>query len=444
VTTASSDLFHGRTLDQWREAGQAQLNAQRLTAAYYERYYDGDHPLTYIPGEQRDVFRRLMQEARANWCQLVVNAVAERLQVVGFRFGDGPADDAAWLIWQASQMDADSEMAQLDALVTGHGYALVQQDEDNPTGVSITGEHPAEMTVLYAAGNRRKRVAAFKAFPTGSNRPDQVLILPDVIASWDAAGGDPTVEDNLLGLVPVVELRPQPRTIGAPRSELKSATSFQDRINTTIFNRLVATDFGAFRQKWVTGITLERDPDTGEPIAPFNVGADRFLTTEDPAVKFGEFAESTLAGYISSVEEDVKHLAAVTQTPAHYLISSQHNMPAESLIAAETGLVSKVRQRAAHIGEGWEEVIRLAFGVLGDPRAADVQCEVIWRDFESRSEGQTVDALVKMATLGVPQEVLWQRWGASPQEVERWKGMATVPVAAPVPPASAAAPLVAP
>jgi hypothetical protein len=34
-----------------------------------------------------------------------------------------------------------------------------------------------------------------------------------------------------------------------------------------------------------------------------------------------------------------------------------------------------------------------------------------------------VDALVKMSTLGVPREVLWERWGATPQEIERWRGL---------------------
>jgi hypothetical protein len=40
---------------------------------------------------------------------------------------------------------------------------------------------------------------------------------------------------------------------------------------------------------------------------------------------------------------------------------------------------------------------------------------------EARSEGEIVDALLKMSTLGVPRQVLWERWGVSPQEAERWE-----------------------
>ena len=85
--------------------------------------------------------------------------------------------------------------------------------------------------------------------------------------------------------------------------------------------------------------------------------------------------------------------------------------------------------------------MRLALQLAGSPAAVDVSAEVIWADFETRSEGQRVDALVKMATLGVPRRVLWQRWGATPQEIERWETMlAAEQAAAPPPPAPAPAP----
>lgn len=32
-----------------------------------------------------------------------------------------------------------------------------------------------------------------------------------------------------------------------------------------------------------------------------------------------------------------------------------------------------------------------------------------------------MDALVKTRTLNVPLLELWRRWGASPQEIERWQ-----------------------
>jgi hypothetical protein len=417
------------TFDEWRQIGAGKLDAQTSRAAYYQNYYDCENVVTALmDSEERTNFRTFLKESRANWSELVVNAVAERLQVVGFRFGPGNASGShAWEIWQASGLDADGELAQTDALVCASSFVLVNLDEDNLTGVTISVESPFEACVLYQPGNRRKRVAGYKRYSLGS-KTTQVLILPDVIATWYPDEPEPEVLANPTGIVNLVEMQPQPRSTRPPRSELHSAVHFQDRINTTIFNRLVATDYGAFRQIWATGVKLAREILTFDDgttkvnvVKPFDVGANRLLTNENPDARFGSFTESTLRGYLDAVSQDVEQLAAITQTPPHYLLGSMVNLSADAIKAAEAGLVSKVSRRALHIGEAWEEVMRIALALTGDPNAGDVAAEVVWKDFETRSEAQLVDALTKMATLGVPTEVLWQKWGATPQEIEQWK-----------------------
>lgn len=426
----------------YRTRAARKLDMQMARAAALQQYYDGEFDIiALMDTEERQVFRAFLQEAAANWCELVVNAVAERLQVTGFRFAG--ADDLAWQIWQASRMDSDAELVQTDALVMGCSFLLVQPDDDNPTGVTITGESPFQSTVLYRAGDKRTRVAGYKRFAEEYDDDDtgevtEVLILPDWIVTWQAprrqrttASGIPVdVSPNPAGFVNLIDIVPQPRTVGAPRSELTPAIPIQDRINTTIFNRMVGEDFGAFRQVWATGVKLARtvigrDAETGEaivqPVAPFNIGANRLLTNENPDARFGSLPEATLQGYLQAVEQDVNMLAAITQTPPHYLLGQMVNLSADAITAAESGLVAKVSRRALHIGEGHEEAMRSALRLVGSPGAADESGEVIWKDFGVRSEAQVVDALTKMATLGVPREVLWQRWGATPQEIERWK-----------------------
>lgn len=431
-------------LNRLRQAANVRLELQAARALLWLSYYEGTRGIiALLDTQERETFRTFLGEAGANWCEVVANAVAERLQVVGFRFGDEAANDAAWQIWQASAMDADAEMVQTDALVQGSAFALVQPDDDNPTGVCITPESAIQATVLYEPGNRRRRMAGYKRYPVdptwdvvagignmgGPGGMVEVLILPDHIATWQPGGGAPLIEPNPLGAVGLVEIVPQPRTLGWPRSELEPAAPIQDRICTTVFNRLVATDYGAFRQVWASGVRIARDvvkTADGEAVRvvrPFDVGANRLLTSEDPASRFGAFPESTLAGYIASVEQDAQTLAAITQTPPHYLLATMINLAADAIKAAEAGLVAKCRRRAVHIGEGWEEVMRLAFTATGNPSATTLDAEVVWADMETRSEGQRVDALVKMSTLRVPTEVLWQKWGASPQDIEAWHAM---------------------
>ena len=274
-------------------------------------------------------------------------------------------------------MDADGELVQTDALVTGQSFALVQPDDDNPMGVEITAESPFEATVLYRAGDRRERIAGYKRFagdameypwPAWMGVPaagqTEVLMTPDLIATWPPGAAGPEIAPNPAGLVGMIEIVPQPRTWGPPRTELTPAMSIQDRINTTIFNRMVASDYGAFRQIWATGVKIPRtvtqvtgeDGTTQENVAfqrPYDVGANRLLANENPAARFGSFAESTLQGYLASVEQDVSQLAAITQTPPHYVLGQMVNLSADAIKAAEAGLVAKVSRRALHIGEGW-------------------------------------------------------------------------------------------
>jgi hypothetical protein len=240
------------------------------------------------------------------------------------------------------------------------------------------------------------------------------------VVSW-LGTGEPQYQPNPYGIVPYVDVVPSPRTIGPPRSELHAAASIQQRINTTTYNRLVATDFGAFRQVTAVGVKVRNADGTLTP--PFNVGADRLLASENEAARIGVIAESNLHGYLDSVKEDVAALAAITQTPPHYLLGQIVNASGDALKAAEAGLVAKVRRRAGHIGEAWEEVARLALGFVGSAGAVNFSAQVIWRDFETHSEAIVADALTKMAALGVPRDVLWARWGATPQDIETWKAM---------------------
>jgi hypothetical protein len=100
------------------------------------------------------------------------------------------------------------------------------------------------------------------------------------------------------------------------------------------------------------------------------------------------------------------------------------NFPSgEALKAAETGLVSKVKRKMRFFGESWEEVMRLAFMFGNDEAKAKAaqSAETIWRDPESRTESQHVDATIKLSALGIPSEILWERAGFTPQEIVRIK-----------------------
>jgi hypothetical protein len=119
----------------------------------------------------------------------------------------------------------------------------------------------------------------------------------------------------------------------------------------------------------------------------------------------------------------VQHVASQTRTPPHYFYLRGQFPSGESIKSAETGLVAKAKRKMRHFGEGWEEVIRLAFSVMNDDRADIVDAETIWGDPESRSESEHIDAVVKKLALGVPQQQLWEDADYTPQQIDRFHAM---------------------
>jgi hypothetical protein len=307
------------------------------------------------------------------------------------------------------------------------------EDGDQPV---VYAEHPTQATVEYEPGSaRRRRAAGLKVWQddwTGMQMA--TLYLPDEVYKFQApqriVGGvtEPRWEPrevrgetwparNPLGEVPLVEIANNPRLLTGGVSELYDVIAVQDRINKTLADRLMTQDFGAFPQKWAKGYP-ETDADGNKN--KIDIGRDRLVTSDAPETQFGQWESAPLDPYSAAKREDVKDVASRTRTPAQYLLGEMSNVNGETLKASESGLVSKVRQRNRTAGDGLEDTMGLARRTAGLASGPEVM-ETIWRNPEFRTEGELVDALVKMSTLNVPEEALWERWGASQVEIDRWK-----------------------
>ena len=415
------------------------LNARQPDIDRYNDYYDGKHRLAFASEKFRNAFGGMFREFADNWCDLVPDAVEERLNVEGFRFGidSDTGDRDAWRMWQANSLDAESQLAHTEALVTGEGFVMVGPNADDEANPLITVESSRECYVRHAPGNRRRRVAGIKSWQDG-RKTFVNLITPEFVWKWQGttAGGsvpvltpreertEPWPAPNPLGIVNLVPLRNRPRLGRDGVSEIKRVVPMQDAVNKLVADMLVASEFSAFRQRWVTGMEIPTDPITNMPVEPFKAAVDRLWIGENPETKFGEFGETSLANYAAAIELIVQHIASQTRTPPHYFALTGQFPSGESIKSAETGLVAKVRRKQRHFGESWEEVIRLAFLASGNPeRAAALDAEVIWGDPESRSESEHIDALTKKRALGVPLRQLWEDAGYSPQQIERFRTM---------------------
>ncbi|KUN16507.1 phage portal protein [Streptomyces antibioticus] len=412
-------------------------------------FAEGRPPVPHVLGVDPREAREWMKDARTNWTALVLDSPAERMHVDGFRFGD-PDDDSedarkadtdANRIWQENSLDADADLIHYGALSQRRAFALVERGDDGRP--VITHETPRQVAVEHEQGSRRKLAAGLKLWRddwTGNTRatlwtPDRIFDFvseTDLVQfsgnaaelrGWDALvlPDSPDGErPNDLGMVPLVPFinRRNRRLTGF--AEHEDVLTIQNRINLSLINLLAAMKYGAFRQRWAAGLEVGEDPVTGKAIEPFQLDIRRLWTTDDAEVKFGEFAATDLKPYVAAVQSAVQDLAAISRTPPHYLIGAVVNVSGDALKAAETGLISKVRDRQRSFGESWEQTMRLAFRVLGDEaKATTFTAETLWRDPESRSIAELADAAVKKSTAGVPWRQRMEDMGYTPAQISR-------------------------
>jgi hypothetical protein len=403
---------------------------------------------------------------------LVVDAPGERLEVQGFRFRDAEGDADIWRrIWQENDLDAGSQLAHTEALMKGVAYAIVEPSPDGTPVVTV--EDPLDCVVEAAAKDRTQRVAALKRWVDDEGHLVAYLHLPDAVFKYrsvarvrtittEIPAGDLPLEPsavrwtrlevadepwplpNPLGVVPVVPLPNRPRLSGRSwsvsgvpvrldgRSEIAAVMSNQDAINKYRADALVASEFAAFRQRWAIGIDIPVDPETGRPIEPFKPAVDRLWTfprpdPEDPNQAFpqvGEFAATDLLPYKLMIETEVGHISSISRIPYHFFLGQPQAIPpsGESLKSSEAGLVRKVGRIALHLGEGWEEVMRLCLLAMGDARGRIRSAETIWRDPETQNEAVRTDAVLKQFQAGVIDlESAQEQLGYSPEQVRQMR-----------------------
>ncbi len=440
------------TLDWWLARLGKRLDDRRVPMTRYEDYYAGQQPLAFASAKFRQAFGDRFPAFSSNFMALVVDAHRERLHVQGIRIGDAPEGDAdAWRWWQENRLDAESQKAHTESLVKGVAYALVWPDAITHLP-EVTIESPLQVVVETEPGKSWRRRAALKRWLDDDSRYRAELYLPDGIykfrsvqrsewfsaPSWasvaiwtrDEPAGEPWPVPNPLNVVPIVPIVNRPRLTGDGQSEIAMVMSNQDAINKLRADALIASEFASFRQRWIIGMDIPIDPETGQPVEPFRSAVDRLWMVpppdpddpNPPKVEFGEFEQTDLAPIYAGIDTEVQHLGAISRTPYHYLLPQSGQPPSgESLKSSETGLMAKVADSMLNKGESWEEVFRLNFLIRGDPRAADTAAEIIWKDPESRTEAVHTDALVKQKSLGIPDEILWEGLGYSPQQIARIK-----------------------
>ena len=395
----------------WLKRLDDELTARSTDMAAYRDLVDDVHPLPDSAETSRK-FQRMAGLATTNLMGLAVEATAERMSVEGIRIGGEPdADKEVWdNIWQASDFDAGSQEAITAALVYGRSFISVAP-AGGSTPARLHYEDPRQVVLAYTPDGQR--TAALKVFTdewTGDTFG--TLYLPDVIVKmvqhgtpgagsglrWlarDMSKGQAVVK-NPFGEIPFFEL--QNRPLGSIRSEIAPLVIPQRLLNQTMFNIEAIAEYGAFRQKWATGIEVPRDPVTGNPIAPYEAHIAKLFVSEGPDARFGDFNATDLKPHLDFAKEIAGHMARISRLPITYFLTDVANLSAEALALLVSGLVMKCKRRVKGYEPALEGAVRLALKSANDPRADVPNIEAKWAEMETRSMAQAADAAVKLTT----------------------------------------------
>jgi len=439
------------------------LSDRRARYERLDRYYAGECDLPESATQHREAYKRFQRKARSNFAELVVEAVRERMQPVGFRTGaqgDENGDQAAWGIWQANALDADAALVHRASLTMGDAYVIVGPPLEPDGAPVITPEDPREVVTAHDPIRRRQVVAALKVFyddtlertraylyllgesgfceiHKASRKGKATAVLGAHLSGWDWESGDAERLD--VRAVPVVRFANRADLKGNGKGEFEDRIDVLDRINHMVLQRLIIATAQAFRQRAIKGELPELDT------AGRQIDYSRVFLSDPGALwqlpegaEIWESGQADLGPILSAVRHDIQDLAAMTRTPLFYLTPDAANGSAEGASLAREGLVFKTGDRITQASEAWEQAMSLAFAFTGDTeRAKRTDLECLWAPPERFSLAERYDAASKAGAAGVPwRTVMGDVLQFTPQQVERMEAeRATDVLLAPVAPA---------
>jgi hypothetical protein len=403
----------------------------------YCGYYEGRHKLSFASDRYQTHFGETLKRLRDNLCPIVVDAPADRMEVLNFS-GDDPKKtsaiaDAAWEVWQRETLELVSYDVHKAALKCGEGFLIVWPDENGEA--KFYPQDPRKCAVLEDEDTGRKLFGAKQWIITTEDNKKRCRIniyyadrIDKFISTRNIEGAMELKDSSFEAYTDTDDLSPTENPYGvipmfkfSTDAVLSDAIPLQDALNKTLADRLVTQEFGAFRQRWATGLAPTQEEWQGVVKPPFNIGQDRLWYTEEPTVKFGEFSSTDLEPYLKAADSDRLEMARVTGTPLHFFsINTSDAISGKALKALESRFTKKVTRLCLNFGTVWANVMRFALQIEGNGSEGD-QLSTQWRSPETQDEKELLEVSLMKVELGIPEEVIWEELDYTKEDIAKFK-----------------------
>jgi hypothetical protein len=408
-------------------------------------YYKGCPPLPHLPANVQEAFVQFQRKARTNLCGLVATASVHRIVALGITGPGGEPDAFAQRWWQHNKLDSRQRLVWRSAMARGTGYLLVgehptRREPDGAPSPLVTVEHPAECIVEYdpVTGDGKAGLKAWHddvsgfgvarlyfdntSFPYRTRERCAGGRLPWGPDSWVYAGARDDGDLHDLGMLPLLEFARMPDLGEDPEPEFACVMDIQDRINLGVLNRMSASRYSGFRQKWIKGHKFAKrtDPATGLTVVdqPFVPSPSAVWASEGENAQFGQLDATDLTSFLKEHTSDVRDALIISQTPAYYYASDLVNISADTINALDILHIAKVREHQASFGEALEDAATLAARIVG--RDTDyAEATVRWQDPRQLNPAVMADAGTKLKAIGYPLDVIAEILGEGPERIQR-------------------------
>lgn len=421
------------TVIEWVKKLEAQIEAQKLYAKPFELRYANEYVLPFIAQEYREVYGNradtllvsMLEAPRSGSAAIGIDALAERLTVLGGTSDDRATSAALQAIWEDNDLDVMHHEATRDTLVRSRSFGAASRSADGSARAVVTIESSEQCAVHRMAGPpydvdaflkisvdewTSKRTALFQIVDFDIHLDESDTPVPDPDPAGTGALSRWTVREIVRrpGAVPVVEFPHTPRLLVPPKSEIDPITTLVDLVDLIEGLMVFAGHFGAVPIRYVENLEVPRDPNDptkpllgpdGKPMIGFNPRADH-VWFGGKGVKFGQMTPATLDTFTAWADHARANLRTKTKVAStYYALELKSHMSAELLKTDEAPMVRRVRKMGKHgvLNQAWRRLLTHAAQIEGHFG----RVTPMWEDPQTRMDAQSVDAFQKAVASGI-------------------------------------------
>lgn len=411
------------------EDWQEEMRLQGLLVELYRQYYDGEHRLTLTATQKAmmNIKDDLLDRYNDNYCEMVVDAMADRLKVDRIRAADDVAQ--AWIdeLLEANRFDGMQIDVHTAALRDGETFVMSEYSDqlgrvklahelawDGYTGVLVVYDRNGE-TIIAGA----------KVFYDGDdtrvnlyyrNRVERYVAPED--GEMQPLGEEDITRNGRLGVVPIVRFSRKK----TPASELNNAIPLQDSLNRTLISMVMTGELTAFSilfsKGWEApnGITpgmvmsaMIKDAKTGQPIIPSDKDQAQALTTMINAFDLKRIESGEVTQLIELAEWIINQIGTVTSTPVPGMMGGD-SASGEALKQRDVRLVGKCQAAQVSYGNSYEDLMRMAalmqalYATTQPPALDGINTQ--WKTAQVRNDADILAAAVQLQKWGFDRAAL--------------------------------------